>query len=380
MNTVQEFFLFCSGATPSILKRSPSDVNKFVGIGATVFFTGLLAFISAGFAIHTIFDSYTAAILFGLVWGLMIFNLDRYIVSTMKNDGSFGRRLLQSFPRIVLAVIIAFVISKPLELKIFQSEINAELVTMEQEAYKRQEDAMNTRYTNDITETKVNIEALKSELYEAKSLKLSLAEAALSEADGTGGSQKRNMGPIYKAKKAEADKAAQAYELLTVKLQPQIDRQLDKLASLDLAKGESLEAMNRQSLDGFAAQLDALSRAGRRSDTIFWASIFITLLFICIEITPILAKLMTSRSPYDYVLQKHEHRYAVDNARIVSNLTMELDAELNYNRKTKLYQSNQLATAENELFRDGLAKKVAEEKEKSLTWAEVLRRNRLGLE
>src|SRR5690606_40967019 len=66
--------------------------------------------------------------IFGLIWGLLIFNLDRYIVSTIKKRDSIKSALWQATPRIVLAVIIAVVISKPLEMKIFDKEINRVLL------------------------------------------------------------------------------------------------------------------------------------------------------------------------------------------------------------------------------------------------------------
>ena len=79
MKSLNDFFLFCSGTQASLLKRTPSDTNKYVGIGATIFFTGIFAAISASFAMFTVFKSYIIAIIVGLLWGLMIFNLDRFI-------------------------------------------------------------------------------------------------------------------------------------------------------------------------------------------------------------------------------------------------------------------------------------------------------------
>src|SRR5690606_1322658 len=104
------------------------EMNKYAGIGATVFFTAVMAFIAASYALFTVFDNYYTAVGFGLVWGLLIFNLDRFIVSTIKKRNNSMDELIQASPRIVLAVIIAVVISKPLELKIFEKEINQVLL------------------------------------------------------------------------------------------------------------------------------------------------------------------------------------------------------------------------------------------------------------
>ena len=60
--------------------------------------------------------------------GLLILNLDRFIVSTIKKRDSFRNELLQASPRVAPAIIIAVVISKPLETKIFEKEINQVLL------------------------------------------------------------------------------------------------------------------------------------------------------------------------------------------------------------------------------------------------------------
>ena len=150
LSLLSSFFLFCSGVYPSLLNRSPSDVQKYIGIGATVFFTGILAFMSASYAVFTIFDSYIASIVFGLVWGIMIFNLDRYLVSSMRKSDSKLKDLFSATPRILLAILIAVVISKPLEVKLFDTEIQSELVLMEQERFLTQENAAKARYEVDI--------------------------------------------------------------------------------------------------------------------------------------------------------------------------------------------------------------------------------------
>ena len=122
---IRRFFVLCSGADATLLDTcSHGEQNKYAGIGATVFFTAVMAFIAGAYALYTVFDNVYTAVFFGLIWGLLIFNLDRFIVSTIKKRDSFGNELLQATPRIILAVIIAVVISKPLEMKIFEKEIN----------------------------------------------------------------------------------------------------------------------------------------------------------------------------------------------------------------------------------------------------------------
>ena len=117
---IRRFFILCSGADTGILEScSSGEQNKNAGIGATVFLTAVMDFIAASYALYTEFDNHYSAIFLGLIWGLLIFNLDRFIVSTIKKRDSFKSELLQATPRIILADIIDVEISKPLEMKIF---------------------------------------------------------------------------------------------------------------------------------------------------------------------------------------------------------------------------------------------------------------------
>ena len=75
---LKQFFIICSGADTDILDScSKGEQNKYVGVGATVFFTALMACIAASYALYTVFDNLFTSIFFGIIWGLLIFNLDR---------------------------------------------------------------------------------------------------------------------------------------------------------------------------------------------------------------------------------------------------------------------------------------------------------------
>jgi hypothetical protein len=142
---ITQFLWWCAGADSYFLKKSPvGDRVKYAGIGGVVFATGLLAMIAGAFAFYTAFgpkgmggekvDSIEWGIFslgFGIIWGIIIFNLDRFIVSsTGKGDGTDSitwKEFFQALPRLLIALILGFTISKPLELKIIETEINVQL-------------------------------------------------------------------------------------------------------------------------------------------------------------------------------------------------------------------------------------------------------------
>jgi hypothetical protein len=90
-----------------------------------------MATLSGGYAFYTIFDSTKLAVVFGIFWGLLIFNLDRFIVNTMYSDGKHTiswSEFLSGLPRIIIAIFLGVVISTPLEMKIFEDRIESQIV------------------------------------------------------------------------------------------------------------------------------------------------------------------------------------------------------------------------------------------------------------
>ncbi len=362
MKSLKEFFIFCSGANRSILNRTPTEVNKYVGIGATIFFTGVFAAIAAAYALYTVFDSMWLIVPIAIAWGLMIFNLDRFIVSTMKKKGSFGRDFTSAAPRLVLALLIAIVIAKPLELKIFESEIESELVLMQQENYRAQDDLVKARYGADIDSLKSEVAILSSAITAKQNERNLLVNEAVKEADGTGGSQRRNLGPIYRTKKAAADNVQGELDALTTANTALINQKSEQINRLETSKSDELAALQRVSLSGFAARVEALDRASAKSRAIFIASIFITLLFIAVETAPVITKLILERSPYDYSLDKHEALFAMSHEKFSSQKVYPVTNEAKFDRETSDYKTKLSIKAEKELADAAVRERIEEPK------------------
>lgn len=130
---ITRFLCYCAGTKWEVLEQCPSQKPKYAGIGATILLTAVLATISGGYALYHVFSDeenrLVQAVLFGLVWGITIFNLDRLIVLSIhkKKDRSILKEGFQVLPRVILAVFIAIIIAKPLEIRIFEESINDQL-------------------------------------------------------------------------------------------------------------------------------------------------------------------------------------------------------------------------------------------------------------
>ncbi|MEO9965393.1 MAG: DUF4407 domain-containing protein [Reichenbachiella sp.] len=309
MKSIERFFSYCSGASITLLKRCPIETSKYVGIGATIFFTGCLAALSSSYAMYFVFDSVVLPIAFGLVWGLMIFNLDRVIVLSMRKSELGGSEWLQALPRLMLAVLIALVISKPLELKIFEKEIATELMLMQQEIMMQNEKAVAIRYETQLDSLNNEKQMLASRLQEKFDKRDALLDLARQEADGTGGSGKVNPGPIYMIKKKNADLAQKELEDL-IRISEQQGGDIDhQLSLLSVLKSKEISTLELADINGISFQLTALDRLGDKYTVVSLANWFIILLFIVLEVSPILVKVLSQRGPYDDLLEVHERQF-----------------------------------------------------------------------
>ena len=273
-----------------------------MGIGATVFFTAVMAFLASAYALFTVFDSVYPAIAFGLVWSLLIFNLDRFIVSTIRKRDKLSAEFLQATPRILLAIIIAIVISKPLEIKIFEKEINTVLLKEKNAMALKNKKEVADYFKTDLDKNKAEVDKLKLEISTKEKEVNTLYETYISEAEGTAGTKKLGKGPVFKEKIAKHDLSK---------------KELDTLQKTNLAKIAVLEKENKKleadldkkvtqtqpiidGFDGLMARINALN-------SLPWLpSFFIMLLFLAIETSPIIAKLLSPKGEYDYKLEDLE--------------------------------------------------------------------------
>lgn len=300
---LKRFFIICSGADKKLIYScSDGEQNKYAGIGATVFFTAVMAFIAASYALYTVFDNIYTSIFFGLIWGLLIFNLDRFIVSTIRKRERFGQELLQATPRIILALIIAVVISKPLEIKIFQKEINTVLLKEKNELAVANKKQVADYYQSDLDRNKASIDSLKSEIVQKEKEVNDLYSTYITEAEGTSGTMKLGKGPVYKEKRDKHDAALAQLDTLRKRNEAKIAVKEAEAVTLrsDLDKKIAETQPIIDKFDGLMARINALNKLP------LLPSLFIMLLFLAIETAPIIAKLLSPKGEYDFKLEDSE--------------------------------------------------------------------------
>ena len=289
-----------------------------------------MAGLAGGYAFYTIFSPKTAnvlnesktviedpnyipvdttslilSIIFGIIWGLIIFNIDRFIVtSTGKGDGTekiTSDEIKSAIPRIIMGVIIAITISKPIEIRMFQTEINVALYKLQkQEELKMKEETskISSPEIERINRELKNIDDLDNELIKNEGIaRKDLRECLMK----LGGDCPKNTQLYTEAKKARED-----YETNS---KPKISELEKKKKELQGGK-EKIEQVSQ----GVAAGLDGLSKRIQLAHEVagFWISLFITLLFMAIELTPIFFKLMLTKTTYDYLAENRDELMKAD--------------------------------------------------------------------
>ncbi len=304
-----KFLWWCAGAHQNLLKQFPSEFSKYSGLGGVLLATFVLATLSAGYAIHTVFDNWFWTISFALIWGVIIFNFDRFLVSTMRKYGiSKQKQIWMALPRIALALLIGVVIARPLKLKIFEKEIN---VKMTENLHKKIQlnDSMLA------IENKALLTSAESERQRLLGRKLAIEDTLhnlqtsyVREADGTGGSMQRGIENITRLKQEAWQNAKIQFEpeqqMLAVAINQQNKIMNEAKAAME-EKRKQYEASATANM-GFLERNKALSDLSAEEGSVFWANLLISLLIILIEIGPVLSKLIMPVGPYDIALAKEE--------------------------------------------------------------------------
>ncbi|MBI1946968.1 MAG: DUF4407 domain-containing protein [Deltaproteobacteria bacterium] len=325
------FLWFCAGADAQLLVRCPnSDRVKFQGLGGVVLTVGVLAFFSGSYAFYTVFSpkdatalgervlhlpSAAASVFFGMVWSLIIFNIDRFIISsTGKGDGTdkitWGE-FVNSLPRLAMAIIIGLCLSKPLEIKILESEIESALEKEQKEFLAELNDVSEGLVGKERAALRDKIDGLQKRTddndgaLEKRRLEIQQQRRELElEAEGKTGSGAAGRGPAWRDKRdnldrmeAELNRDREAIGKKNTMVGDELAEAKTALAALD-SKLATEKASNLQ----VARHLDGLMKRIQVSHDIGgMIPIAIMLLLLCIEAGPIFFKLMVIKGAYDYL-------------------------------------------------------------------------------
>jgi hypothetical protein len=337
---MSRFFHFAAGVSQDIMTECPeSEKIKYAGMGASVYFTTLMAGLSAYFAFHLIFQQVFVSLLLSFIWAALIFNLDRFLISSFRKKGNSMQEFLQALPRILMAVFIALVISKPLELKLFQSEIDFKLI----EIKKEKSIHIEKTYSQRIHQIEKQEKEYQKSIENSFALKESYYAQYKCECDGTCGTGHSGRGSECLRKQAKYE----AYSKEHLEIQERINAKVALLSRekllLNKEKEREKKELKQHFSKGLLSRLEALSALSGNT------SFAILLLFIFLETAPVLSKLFAPIGPYDHLLQQKEYPFKVAYMGKIHEQKMaeELKAKPIFTSKTVQKPSADLPSVEN---------------------------------
>ncbi len=367
---------WCGGATVCLVKDFPEERTRLATIGATVLFTGLFAVASSAYALYTVFGWSLWVPALAVLWGAMIFNLDRLIVMTI--HGEPLRRLFAAIPRLFLATVVALIVARPLELWIFAPEIERSIALADTkdkdgatEAWKKSKIGAEKRYTDGIAtvEALVKSDPTVTAARDCDSLLKQAVARYDAELSGSGGTGTPGFGPAAKqaliylkqTQRRCEDSSTEAREALSASQETKSaaiekyaearDTEIEtatqllhnQLAALDSARTDSLLGRHRE-----------LTKLASDQPPVRAMTFFVTMLFWLVEVLPVASKLMSGDSIYEAIVFER-----LNAARIGSRGAQEAESEqLKAGREAALLKVQEMraeAEAASSVRREALA-------------------------
>src|ERR1700761_528935 len=353
------FLAWLGGADQAVLAKVPSGRARFTQMGGVLLTTAGIAVLSMTFALHdTVNVPWALAAFLGLLWGVVILNLDRLLVLSMSATRKGRRMLLMALPRFLMAFVLAVVISTPLVLRIFASDIHAQMFIMQQQTSAQQknlEAGSNEQHEADVLQAEIaqdestlaghlpvnvtnpalqaaqkQVTTLQQQVNTGQQKANQAYEAYQCELNGAGSgcagaSSKAGRGPRYETdlreyQQDEADLQSAQSQLQTANsqlktAQGQVSQSQKSTLQTDQAQARAaLPGLRRQLSQlnaylrsdaargtrandadtGLLAQIQALFAASGRNAALALTHLFVFLLFFLIEVLPVTVKLLLS--------------------------------------------------------------------------------------
>ncbi|MBV8429773.1 MAG: DUF4407 domain-containing protein [Solirubrobacterales bacterium] len=360
---LRRIVLALSGANEEVLALVPSERARFESLGWAILITSGVATVSMWFALASAVGiNGILALPIALAWGLVIMGIDRWLVVTMPVEGR--RKFAIAAPRLALALLLGTLISTPLVLRIFQSEINAQIAKMQQQSYNtflQQQQASDVakqvgtysgelQYLNNVIAThgattantasdpeirgySEQLTTLDNELSHWAALKSQYYTDYVCQLYGGPTCPKKGFGPAAKDSLQNYNAASQEVDTLKAQINQvqgeiqQRDAQLTStskfaeqaryeqaLVQQPIVKNEYDTALQRenelqasffasnQAAHGILIRLEALSELSNGNFTVTAARFLLFLLFLVIECLPVTVKLLQQPGLYEDAL------------------------------------------------------------------------------
>jgi Domain of unknown function (DUF4407) len=300
---------------PAVKSGADRRLERFTAM--LLLLTAALAGLSGGLAVNvTTGFGVTGSVLVGLALGLLIFSFDGMIIATMPRESSRWRALFSMLPSILLALVIGAVVTAPLGLSLFDTEVRAEIPALRADQRANRIADLDQRFA-DIDRLEAELHQLQLaqtqggrpsvddpdvqqalEAADAASRALHAAEDRLQcENLGICPPSVAGRGPAAREAQFEADQArrdlADANADLVASLSAAEKRVSERLESERLSRAQALALFDQTNSDndGLAVRLEALHRIAAQQPSVQLAILATFLLVTGAGMLPVVGQL-----------------------------------------------------------------------------------------
>lgn len=317
MKSPQDLLIWCAGADPATLATcSVREQMKYATLGFTMILVAVFAGFAFGTAVHEATATMLSAIPSGVLWGVMIFSIDRLLmISIHKPEASQEKKKEMVFGamRLLMILVVSFLVSDSALQKLFAHEIEAELAAMTRESATAARLRAEETYSADLEEWRKRKKEIEEVLENLRQEWQGKEGAAIKEAEGIAGSGIPGKGNLYHEKRESAEVARQTYLQSSAAYKDELGRTSDLIKNAEDAtdQAQSETGQTQRKATGMLARNKALYRLVRSdfgAGVIFAA---LTLALMLVESLPLTIKLFSKRGEYDVSAELVEREHVL---------------------------------------------------------------------
>lgn len=334
-----------TGVDEEILASVPQERARYTSLGGIVLSTAVIATASMLGALTLIAEvPYLVLLPAALVWGLIIANVDRFLITSMQGDGEGWSRWSTFGLRLLLALVVGLFIAEPLTLKIFQDRLDqqvkleqAQEISQAESRYKQcnpgtgiappsgvdcsgwildggeQAAALGTTISQrqeSLEQKNRRLDEWRADLKEAADRKDAECLGALIKGHTTG---REGNGPECKARRAELVRFRRTHDIRG--LQREVSALEKQINDMDAERGTAEAARAGTISQKIAAKIqekeaafgeigllerwEALGTVAAQSGMVNFAHWLLRIIFVLLDCMPIISKVLNGRTQYD---------------------------------------------------------------------------------
>jgi hypothetical protein len=312
--SIFNILIWCSGSNPDLLAKCPrSEHIKHAGYGTLVLIPSILALFGMTYALSTLTDHWYVYLPAGMVWALIIFFADRFLVSSFRKSNrlrspDYSQRRIElinlkndlfSFAfisRLILSVFIGVGIAHPFVLLYFHRDIEQILNSnkvLAEKSIRSEHDQKGSQLKEALASQEEYVKCLRKLLiYEQTDVKINTDCGSTS---GIPGYKKRAATIQGQLNEAE-------YQLHQMYSRDSLNRSIEEnLKQAELIKYQQAFSNGYLARENALTQLEEFPGSDAHS-----TKYFLIIFLILIDTLAITWKVFTTRGPYDDYLHVAE--------------------------------------------------------------------------